>query len=89
MMIVIPFGIHRWVSADDELFAWSRELYVLRDGLGEALRVTRQALAAGVPAEPATSDLPVLLSLLRRTDVPREGLRPCRGHPARVYACDS
>ncbi|MPZ25567.1 MAG: hemerythrin domain-containing protein [Micromonosporaceae bacterium] len=39
------------------LVAWSRELRGVHDRLREALTVTRQALAAGQPAEPATRDL--------------------------------
>jgi hemerythrin-like domain-containing protein len=39
------------------LVAWSRELRGVHDRLREALTVTRQALAAGEPAEPATRDL--------------------------------
>ena len=39
------------------LVAWSRELRRVHDRLREALTVTRQALAAGEPAEPAARDL--------------------------------
>lgn len=39
------------------LIAWSRELRGVHDRLREALRVTRQALAAGEPAESAARDL--------------------------------
>ena len=39
------------------LVAWSRELRDVHDRLREALTVTRHALAAGEPAEPATRDL--------------------------------
>ncbi|MFI2710826.1 hemerythrin domain-containing protein [Micromonospora sp. NPDC018662] len=39
------------------LVAWSRELRRVHDRLREALRVTREALAAGTPARPATRDL--------------------------------
>lgn len=39
------------------LVAWSRELRGVHERLREALTVTRQALAAGEPAEPAASDL--------------------------------
>jgi len=39
------------------LVAWGRELRAVHDRLREALAVTRQALAAGEPAEPATRDL--------------------------------
>lgn len=39
------------------LIAWSRGLRGVHDRLREALAVTRQALAAGEPAEPATRDL--------------------------------
>lgn len=39
------------------LVAWSRELERVHDRLRDALTVTRQALAAGEPAEPATRDL--------------------------------
>jgi hemerythrin-like domain-containing protein len=39
------------------LVAWSRELGAVHDRLREALTVTRQALAAGDPAESATRDL--------------------------------
>ncbi|MDG4767944.1 hemerythrin domain-containing protein [Solwaraspora sp. WMMD406] len=37
--------------------AWDRELRRVHDRLREALSVTRQAVAAGEPAEPATRDL--------------------------------
>lgn len=39
------------------LVAWSQELRGVHDRLREALAVTRQALAAGEPAEPATGEL--------------------------------
>ncbi|MBY8874573.1 hemerythrin domain-containing protein [Micromonospora sp. PLK6-60] len=39
------------------LVAWSRELQAVHVRLREALTVTRQALAAGEPAQPATRDL--------------------------------
>ncbi|MEE6260808.1 hemerythrin domain-containing protein [Plantactinospora sonchi] len=39
------------------LVAWSRELRRVHERLREALRVTRQAVADGAPAEPATRDL--------------------------------
>ncbi|MFI6822846.1 hemerythrin domain-containing protein [Micromonospora sp. NPDC050187] len=39
------------------LVAWHRELRDVHDRLRDALTVTRQALAAGKPAEPATRDL--------------------------------
>jgi len=39
------------------LVAWSRELRRVHDRLREALTVTREAVAAGEPAEPATRDL--------------------------------
>ncbi|NED98772.1 hemerythrin domain-containing protein [Phytoactinopolyspora halotolerans] len=39
------------------LVAWSRELRTVHDRLREALRVTRQAVSAGAPAEPSTRDL--------------------------------
>ncbi|ROP28410.1 hemerythrin domain-containing protein [Couchioplanes caeruleus] len=39
------------------LVAWSRELRSVHDRLRQALAVTRQALADGEPAEPATRDL--------------------------------
>ncbi|MEV0154757.1 hemerythrin domain-containing protein [Micromonospora sp. NPDC050686] len=39
------------------LVAWSRELQAVHHRLREALTVTRQALAAGEPAQPATRDL--------------------------------
>ncbi|GAB3137470.1 hypothetical protein GCM10027290_03250 [Micromonospora sonneratiae] len=39
------------------LVAWSRELRDVHERLREALAVTRHALAAGEPAEPATRDL--------------------------------
>ncbi|AVT37276.1 hemerythrin domain-containing protein [Plantactinospora sp. BB1] len=39
------------------LVAWSRELRRVHARLREALRVTRQAVADGEPAEPATRDL--------------------------------
>lgn len=39
------------------LVAWSRELRGVHDRLREALTVTRQALAAGEPAQPATRAL--------------------------------
>ncbi|AVT32266.1 cation-binding protein [Plantactinospora sp. BC1] len=39
------------------LVAWSRELRRVHGRLREALRVTRQAVADGEPAEPATRDL--------------------------------
>ncbi len=39
------------------LGAWSRELRSVHDRLREALSVTRQALAAGQPVEPAIRDL--------------------------------
>lgn len=39
------------------LVAWSKELRRVHDRLREALDVTRQALAAGAPAQPATRDL--------------------------------
>ncbi|GII80907.1 hypothetical protein Sru01_58890 [Sphaerisporangium rufum] len=39
------------------LIAWSRELRGVHDRLRDALTVTRQALAAGEPVEPATRDL--------------------------------
>ncbi|TDC83566.1 hemerythrin domain-containing protein [Micromonospora sp. KC606] len=39
------------------LVAWSRELRGVHDRLREALTVTRQALAAGESAQPATRDL--------------------------------
>lgn len=39
------------------LVAWSRELRGVHDRLREALTVTRHALAAGEPEEPATRDL--------------------------------
>ncbi|TDB82436.1 hemerythrin domain-containing protein [Micromonospora sp. KC721] len=39
------------------LVAWSRELRGVHDRLREALTVTRQALDAGEPVEPATRDL--------------------------------
>ncbi|OZV78177.1 cation-binding protein [Micromonospora echinospora] len=39
------------------LVAWHRELRDVHDRLREALALTRQALAAGKPAEPATRDL--------------------------------
>ena len=39
------------------LVAWSRELRRVHERLREALRVTRQAVADGEPAEPATRDL--------------------------------
>ncbi len=37
--------------------AWAREMRRVHDRLREALRVTREAVAAGAPAEPATRDL--------------------------------
>ncbi|MGC5626679.1 hemerythrin domain-containing protein [Georgenia sp. Z1344] len=39
------------------LVAWSRELRAVHDRLREALRVTREALADGTPAEPAAREL--------------------------------
>lgn len=39
------------------LVAWSRELRSVHDRLREALTVTRQALEAGEPVEPAARDL--------------------------------
>ncbi|GAB7039319.1 MULTISPECIES: hemerythrin domain-containing protein [Catenuloplanes] len=39
------------------LIAWSRELRGVHERLRDALAVTRQAVAAGEPAEPATRDL--------------------------------
>ncbi|MFC7549601.1 hemerythrin domain-containing protein [Plantactinospora sp. GCM10030261] len=39
------------------LVAWSREMRAVHDRLRLALAVTRQALAAGEPARPATRDL--------------------------------
>ncbi|WP_298331836.1 hemerythrin domain-containing protein [Haloactinopolyspora sp.] len=39
------------------LIAWSRELRQVHERLREALRVTRQALADGAAAEPATREL--------------------------------
>ncbi|MDG4772930.1 hemerythrin domain-containing protein [Solwaraspora sp. WMMD792] len=47
------------MSEGDEarLVAWSRELRGVHNRLREALTVTREALAAGRPAEPATRDL--------------------------------
>ena len=39
------------------LVAWSRELRSVHDRLRDALTVTRQALAAGEPVEPAERDL--------------------------------
>lgn len=39
------------------LVAWSREMRRVHDRLREALEVTRQAVAAGEPAQPATRDL--------------------------------
>ncbi|WP_298750789.1 hemerythrin domain-containing protein [uncultured Serinicoccus sp.] len=39
------------------LVAWGREMRGVHDRLREALRVTREEVAAGVPAEPATRDL--------------------------------
>ncbi|WP_433393125.1 hemerythrin domain-containing protein [Micromonospora sp. KLBMP9576] len=39
------------------LVAWSRELRSVHGRLREALRVTRQALAAGAPAQAASRDL--------------------------------
>jgi hemerythrin-like domain-containing protein len=39
------------------LVAWSRELRSVHDRLREALTVTRQAVAAGEPVEPAARDL--------------------------------
>ncbi|PMR57604.1 cation-binding protein [Verrucosispora sp. ts21] len=39
------------------LVAWSHELRRVHERLREALTVTREALADGVPAEPATRDL--------------------------------
>ncbi|RKN49465.1 hemerythrin domain-containing protein [Micromonospora endolithica] len=39
------------------LIAWDRELRAVHDRLRDALSVTRQAVADGVPAEPATRDL--------------------------------
>ncbi|ATO12594.1 cation-binding protein [Micromonospora sp. WMMA2032] len=39
------------------LVAWSQEMRAVHERLREALRVTRQALADGTPAEPATRDL--------------------------------
>ncbi|MFT4295374.1 MAG: hemerythrin domain-containing protein [Micropruina sp.] len=39
------------------LIAWSRELRTVHERLREALRLTRTALAAGEPAEPAQRDL--------------------------------
>jgi hemerythrin-like domain-containing protein len=42
------------------LVAWSRELRGVHDRLRDALTVTRRALAAGQPAEPATRDLLLL-----------------------------
>lgn len=39
------------------LMAWSRELRAVHDRLRDALRVTRDAVAGGEPATPATRDL--------------------------------
>ncbi|QSB14745.1 hemerythrin domain-containing protein [Natronosporangium hydrolyticum] len=39
------------------LVAWTWELHSVHDRLRDALAVTREAVAAGAPAEPATRDL--------------------------------
>lgn len=52
-----PLRPHVTEGEKARLIAWSRELRTVHERLREALQLTRAALAAGEPAEPAQRDL--------------------------------